>query len=202
MRRAANRAGMSDVIPPILREFPDTFETERLVIRCPRPGDGEAVNRAIVRSLERLQPWFPWAGHTPTVAETEENLRRAQVRFWERSDLRLLLFLKDGPTALAGSSGLHRINWTVPKFEIGYWATTGFEGKGYITEAVNGIAAFAFDTLGAARVEIRCDAVNARSVAVARRCGFEPEAHLHNDTRDVSGALRDTLIFARVRAID
>jgi len=189
----------ADKTLPILRDFPDTFETERLVIRCPRPGDGPVVNRAIVQSLDRFRPWFPWADHAPTVDETEANLRRAQAAFLERTDLRLLLFLRGDETALVGSSGLHRIKWAVPKFEIGYWATTGFEGKGYITEAVNGIAAFAFDTLGAARVEIECDARNERSAAVARRCGFTQEAHLRNHARDVDGALRDTLVFARVR---
>ena len=32
--------------------------------------------------------------------------------------------------------GLHRIDWAVPKFEIGYWARTSHAGRGYITEDV------------------------------------------------------------------
>ncbi len=187
--------------PPsaILRDFPDAFETERLVIRCPRPGDGAAVNQAIVQNLERFRPWFPWADHAPSLDETEANLREAHAKFLERSDLRLLLFLKNDASAFVGSSGLHQIDWSVPKFEIGYWLAAPFEGQGYMTEAVNGIAAFAFDTLGAARVEIRCDPHNEPSAAVARRCGFAHEARLRDDNRDVTGALRDTLIFARVQ---
>ena len=52
-----------------------------------------------------------------------------------------------------------------------------------------------FETLGANRVEIRCDALNARSAAVPRRLGFVHEATLRNDTRDHTGKLRDTFIF-------
>jgi hypothetical protein len=70
----------------------------------------------------------------------------------QRSELRLHLYLR-GTDTLVGSSGLQGIDWEVPTFEIGYWCRTGFTGRGYITEAVLGITAFAFDTLGARRVE-------------------------------------------------
>jgi RimJ/RimL family protein N-acetyltransferase len=68
-----------------------------------------------------------------------------------------------------------------------------------MTEAVKGIADFAFTQLEARRVEIRCDARNEKSAAVARRAGFDLEGHLRHETRDHNNALRDTLIFSRVR---
>jgi len=36
--------------PPILREVPDRFESERLLIRAPLPGDGPDVHAAITES--------------------------------------------------------------------------------------------------------------------------------------------------------
>ena len=95
-----------------------------------------------------------------------------------------------------GSGGLHRIDWSVPSFEIGYWCHTSFAGHGYITEAVRGIAAFAFDFLSASRVEIRCDSLNRRSVRVAERAGFRLEAELRNAEAGTDGSLRNTLIFS------
>jgi ribosomal-protein-serine acetyltransferase len=71
--------------------------------------------------------------------------------FVGREDL-LLLLLLGGTRTLGGGSGLHRIDWEVPKFEIGYRRRTRFTGQGYVTEAVRGISAFAFDTLGARRL--------------------------------------------------
>ena len=82
-----------------------------------------------------------------------------------------------------GGSGLHRIDWSVPNVEIGYWIRTRFEGRGFVTEAAALLAAFAFDTLQAQRVRIRCDAANARSAAVPRRLGFVHEATLRNEAR-------------------
>ena len=87
----------------------------------------------------------------------------------------------------------------MPRFEIGYWCRTSYAGKGYITEAVNAITAFAFDVLGARRVEIRCDALNLRSRRVAERCGFPLEATLRQFDRSVDGELRDELVFAKLR---
>ncbi|MDT8305571.1 MAG: GNAT family N-acetyltransferase [Anaerolineae bacterium] len=184
---------------PILRDFPEQFETERLLIRAPRPGDGAELNRAVRESWAELQAWMPWAqGKVPPQSESEARLREARARFLTREDLWLLLFMK-GSNTLVGSSGLHRINWAVPRFEIGYWVRTQFARRGYITEAVNGITAFAVDELGARRMEIRCDSRNLRSAAVARRCGYELEATLrHDDRHPVDGSLRDTLIFVRL----
>jgi len=183
----------------ILRDFPEELETERLTIRAPRPGDGAEMSRALHESWAELQEWMPWAqGSPPAEADSEARLREGRARFLTREDLWLLLFLK-GTRTLVGSSGLHRINWNVPRFEIGYWVRTPYAGKGYITEAVSGITAFAFDVLGARRVEIRCDSQNLRSAAVARRCGFAHEATLrHDDRQPQTGDLRDTLIFVKL----
>ncbi len=43
----------------ILRDFPHGFDSERLTIRCPLPGDGAALLEAIVESQAELAPWLP-----------------------------------------------------------------------------------------------------------------------------------------------
>ncbi len=183
---------------PILLDFPDQFETERLLLRAPRAGDGKAVNDAILESLDTLRPWMPWVHPVPTVTDTETHSRRMAARFITREDLALYLFRKsDG--LFVGGSGLHRIDWAVPRFEIGYWVRASLEGQGYITEAVNGITRFAFDLLDALRVEIRCDARNTRSAAVARRAGYTLDGCLRADDLTTDGQPRDTLVFSKIR---
>ncbi len=183
--------------PPILKDFPEGFETERLLIRSPLPGDGPEMHAAVNESIEELTPWTTWPKRHRTVDDSEESMRRARVRFLERSDLMLLLFLK-GTNTLVGSSGLHRMDWSVPKFEIGYWVRTRFVGEGYATEAVGGIGAFAFEHLGARRVEIRCDPHNRRSVRVAQRAGFRLEGELRNAEVGADGEPRNVLIFSMI----
>jgi RimJ/RimL family protein N-acetyltransferase len=186
---------------PILKDFPTSFDTERLTIRAPRPGDGAELNAAVRESWAELRPWMPWAAaeDAPDVAAHETYVRQAVAKFHMRDDLLMLLFLRGGET-LVGSSGLHRINWSVPRFEIGYWVRTPYAGRGFATEAAKGLADFAIQVLGARRVEIRCDARNERSAAVARRAGFIHEATLRCDDRHhLTGELRDTMIFALIR---
>ncbi len=183
---------------PILLDIPTQLESERLLIRAPQPGDGEAVNAAIRDSANELAPWMLWAQEVPSVQESEAHLRLSQVKFMERQDLQLLLFHKQTGQFI-GSSGLHQIDWKIRKFEIGYWIHTVHAGQGYISEAVRAITAFAMERLGANRIEIQCDARNTKSAEVAKRCGYTLEGTLRNHKLDPYGALRDTMIFSQVR---
>ncbi len=187
--------------PPILLDIPELFESERLTIRAPRWGDGPAVNEAIAESLAELRPWMPWAQEAPTVDATEANVRAARLHFLERTDLRLQL-VHTASGRFVGGSGLHRIDWAVRKFEIGYWIRTSEAGRGYASEAVAAITAYAARELAAERVEIRCDSRNERSRRVAERNGFTLEGTLRSERVDVSGAPCDALVFAKVRGYE
>ncbi len=182
---------------PIMKDFPEAFETERLLIRSPMPGDGPELYAAVRESMEELLPWMPWPTEHGAVEDSEAIARAARIRFLERTELRMHFYLK-GTETLVGSSGLHRIDWGVPKFEIGYWCRTGMTGRGHATEAVRGIAAFAFEVLGAKRVEIRCDPLNRPSARVAELVGFRLEGELRNDAIGTDGTLRNTLVFSAV----
>jgi len=182
---------------PSLIDFPDSFDTERLTIRAPRPGDSLEIVQAVNDSLAELRPWMKWAQAEPRVEDQEVRIRQRMADWITRRELLMLLFLR-GSETLVGSSGLHNINWAVRSFEIGYWVRTKFSGQGYVTEAVNGITTFAFRYLQARRVEIRCDAGNLRSIAVAKRCGFFLEGRFRRDDLGVNGDLRDTLLFSKI----
>ena len=184
---------------PVLLEFPESFESERLLIRAPKREDAAQSYEAVMNSLEAFRPWLPFAQKAPDLKETEAELIEAAANFKLRKDLRLHFFSKETGT-LIGSSGLHRIDWEVRKFEIGYWVDNRFEGKGYVTEAVERITRFAFEELEANRVEIRCDPENVRSRAVAERLDFELEGILRKETISrVNNKLRDTCVYAKIR---
>lgn len=183
----------------LLLAFPESFDTERLLIRAAGPEDAEAANAAVVESRAELTPWINWAEQEVDLDAVRENLVRARARFILREDLRFHLFLRDESASFVGSTGLHHIDWKVPRFEIGYWLSTRFTGRGYATEAVRGVTDFAFRQLDAERLEIWCDARNERSAAVARRAGFTQEAVLRNYERDTAGELSDALWFGLLR---
>ena len=179
---------------PLLLDFADEILTERLVLRPPRAGDGMAVNEAVLESIEALQRWMPWATPVPMPEHSESWCRNAAADFLARRQLPMLFFLRDSG-ALVGSSGMPRIDWEVPRFEIGYWVRRRYEGRGYATEAVGALTRFTFETLRAQRVEIRVDDRNERSWRVAERLGYRLEGVLRNEARDAYG-LRDTRVYA------
>lgn len=185
---------------PIMREFPYEFESERLTIRGPLPGDETAVHQAVVESQEVLKQWMPWAIEIPSEEDYAVRVREEQLNFLARKNMWMLLFLK-GTDTLIGCSGYPRFKWDIPSVEVGYWVRTGYGGHGYITEATARLTELAFDVLGAKRVEIRCDALNKRSAAVPQRLGFTLEGILKHDSRHhLTNQLRDTMIFAKVRS--
>ena len=193
-----DRESTGRLTSPILRDVRDEFESERLLIRAPRPGDGAAVHEAIQESLAELLPWMPWAHEPHSVDASEAFARLAQANFLARRDLPLFLFRRDDGM-FVGGSGLHDLNWSVPSFGIGYWVRTSLAGQGFATEATVQIAEFAFDELAAERVEIWCDAANERSAAVAQRAGFGFEARMQRNRRNTAGDLADSLCFVRLR---
>jgi RimJ/RimL family protein N-acetyltransferase len=189
---------------PLLIDLPEHLETDRLLLRPPRRGDGRALNEAVCASQAELAPWMPWAATLPSVDESEAHCRRQHARFLLREDLVLLIFLRtaEGAGELVGATGLHRIDWHLRKFEIGYWRRSGREGSGLLTEAVRAVARLAVDVLDARRVEIRTDDRNVRSWKLAERAGFTLEALLRFDSVTPAGAPRSTRIYARVRGAE
>ena len=186
--------------PPevILRALPDEFPGPRVLVRPYRPGDGAAMWDAIEESREHLRPWMPWVEEHACPDDSERFVRRAQARWLARESLMTGIWSRSDGTFL-GSSGLESLDWDTPSFEVGYWLRPSQQGHGYATETVRLMCRLAFETLGAARLFLRCDVRNARSAAVARRAGFVQEAMFRNESRDPRGELRDMVFFAMVR---
>ena len=179
----------------------ECIETPRMRLRVPVPADANELNAAVSASFSELTAWMPWARSPQSIDETREFCEDSQRR-WLDDDHYNLLMVDASNGAIIGGTGFPRLDWQVPRFEIGYWCHTDHVGRGYVSEATYALAAYAFTELSAARVELRMDNLNERSWRVAERLGFELEGVLHSDTRDGRGRLRDTRVYAAVRLED
>ncbi|WP_281202300.1 GNAT family N-acetyltransferase [Cytobacillus kochii] len=187
---------------PILVDFPEKIETERLYFRPCLPGDGKIVHESIAVSRDSLKKWLPFAVKEETVEEVEAGIRASFAEFINRSDFRLHIYLKENHL-FVGSIGLHRINWEIKKFEIGYWCDSRQIKNGYITEAAEALTAFCFEHFKANRVEIRCDEKNIDSRRIPERLGFPLEGILRNDNLATDNiSLRSTCVYAKVKVDD
>jgi ribosomal-protein-serine acetyltransferase len=170
---------------------------QKVVVRPYRLEDAEALFEAVVESRQHIWPWLPWGDSHQTVDDSRDFILRSQAKWLLREEDLTVGVFDAGSGRYLGGSGLHVRGWDIPAFEIGYWIRASAEGHGYISEAVQLLTDFAFASLGARRVMIRCDARNVRSAAVAERLGFVREARLRNDGVSADGTVRDTLIFSR-----
>lgn len=187
---------MTAILEVLLLNVPEAVETERLSLRATRAGMGPAIYEAVRESKRDLDRWMPWSRETKSTNDTERHCREMQLKWHAREELDFCIHRRaDG--LLVGKGGLHTIDWTVPRFEIGYWIRTSCGRRGYATEATLGLVELA-RALNAARVEISSDARNAASRRVAEKSGFELEGIRRRSRRDAKGALADSCMYARV----
>ena len=187
---------------PLLEFVPECITTPRLIVRSARASDGAALNAAVIESMEALRPYMPWAQTEPSAAQSEGECRRMQARLLLREDLPMLMFERDADGhegAFVGGTGLHRIDWKVRRFEVGYWCRTSRVGQGFVGEAVEAITRCAFEQMQARRVEVRMDDGNVRSWRVAERAGFTLEGVLRCQSLTPTGEPRDTRVYAKDR---
>ena len=180
-----------------MSRLPREIRTARLCLRLPALDDARALNAAIVASHEALSAWMDWAVQPQTLAQTTEFIRGSLDGWAQERELNLLMVTSD-TDEIIGATGYPRLDWNVPRFEIGYWCRSDRTGRGYVSEATWALARHAFESLAANRVELRMDEKNRRSWAVAERLGFRHEATLRNEVRVPDGSLRDTRIYGAV----
>ena len=182
---------------PILIDIPMPIVTDRILLRVPQAGDGEVLFEGMKETFDQLQQWMnPWAKELGTVDTAEATCRRAQARFLLREDIMILAFEKDSNN-FVGASGLHRFDWTLRRFEIGYWVRANAQGKGYATEITNALTRFAFKQLEARSVMIGHAAGNDRSKNVIRKLGFELEGHAKLAHELPNGDIVDEFTYSR-----
>lgn len=83
------------------------------------------------------------------------------------------------------------------RLEIGWtWLGLAWQRSGANTEAKTLLLTHAFETLGAWRVELKTDALNAKSRAAIIRIGATQEGILRRHTLTDTGRVRDTVYFS------
>ena len=135
---------------------------------------------------------------------TEEGLTAALVKAWiddvahemsEGGNVRLAIAYAVSNAAV-GQVGVAP-DWSASTAELFYWLAAPARGRGLTARAVRLVTAWAFRELGLARVEIRVDVRNARSLRVARAAGFVEEG-VSRSAQRFKGERIDTVVFSRL----
>lgn len=165
----------------ILIDIPMPITTPRLILRPAMPGDGKALHEAKAETYEMLALWMPWAKPDASLEDDEAVVRDAYAKFIRREDMMLIGFSRlNGEFVVA--TGLHRFDWSIRRFEIGYWTRARYQNQGYVTEAANALTRYAFGALKANAVDIQHAEGNEISARVPKKLGFEYESAMRFGT--------------------
>ncbi|HEX9122231.1 MAG TPA: GNAT family N-acetyltransferase [Actinomycetota bacterium] len=143
--------------------------TERLLLRRSRPEDAEAISA--YRSDPEVHRYQGWERTDPNGvrAEIEEMARRApgEPGGWVQ------FTVEDRESGrLVGDVGISTADGEPGVIKLGYTMAPAFQGRGYATEAVRALVAYAFDTLGVEIVRAYASAENLPSIRVAEKAGL------------------------------
>ena len=166
-----------------------------LTLRPLEPGDAAALFRLIDGDRDRLGQWLPWVDETRSEGDSARFVADAAEERQRRRSLVLGMFLD---ATLAGTIGLHYIEWFDRCAEVGYWIARDREGQGHVVRAARAVLGFAFGTAGLNRIVIRCAIGNERSQRVAERLGFRREGVLR-EAHYVRGRYLDQHLYALLR---
>jgi ribosomal-protein-alanine N-acetyltransferase len=156
-----------------------SIETRRLTIRLAQIADVPEVIRYYQENRVHLQPFSP--AFAPDFLEAATWLEQVAVRareFEAGDSFRAFLFERDSPARVLGNINLTQVQrGAFHSCVLGYNLAAAEQGKGYMTEAVNGAVAFAFGVWNLHRVAANYMPRNSRSAAVLQRCGFQVDGH-------------------------
>lgn len=143
-----------------------------MVLRSYTPDDAPGLAAAAAASLDHLAPWMPWATREGVTVEAMQTfITDTTARAADGSEAVYGLFDPTDGTCLGGC-GLHDRLAEPGGIEVGYWLRVDATGRGLMTRVVGALCEVGLGLDGVTRIEVRCDATNARSAGVPRRLGF------------------------------
>ena len=149
----------------------------------------------VVQNKWHLDPWMPWVETTRSVDDIKVFIQNGIEQYGQRNGFQLAIIKIN---RIVGVVGLHYIDWSAGKTEIGYWLSQDVEGQGIMTKALKALIARLFESCKLRRIEIKADPRNHRSRAIPKRLGFLEEGIL-KQAMDYRDERRDQVLYSLLK---
>ncbi|PPR26485.1 MAG: putative ribosomal N-acetyltransferase YdaF [Alphaproteobacteria bacterium MarineAlpha10_Bin3] len=171
-----------------------------LVLRPPHRRDEGQWIEIREKSREFLEFWEPkWPNDATRPAAFRRRLQRFNAEWREGTTHAFLIFGRENGT-LYGGITLSNVRRGVAQCgSVGYWVGEAHARNGVMSEALQLLLNYAFDTLGLHRVEAACLPSNAPSRGLLAKSGFIQEGLARRYLR-INGVWQDHVLFAILRA--
>lgn len=161
------------------------------------PRDAAEMFRLIDSNRAYLRQWLPWVDYNVSVEDTagfiamkmeqHNNNQGTHYGIWHQG-------------RLAGTLGVHRIDWFNKNTALGYWLAAPFQGRGLMTKAVAVyMDRLVFGSWGLERLAIQAATGNVRSRAIPERLGFQLEGVLRH-IEFLNGRFVDHAVYSMLRS--
>jgi len=165
-----------------------------LHLRAYRADDAPALLAAVRESIDTVGRWLPWC-HAQ-YGEADAHAWIAHCAEGWRDDEHYAFAVFDAATAtLCGAVGLNQRNRAHKFINLGYWVRASRQREGIAVRAAALIAAFGFERLKLARIEIVTTPDNLASQRVAAALGAVYEGVARNRIM-VHGQAADALMYS------
>lgn len=155
--------------------FAESIDTNRFVLRVPRPTDGAAVYDAVSDVIEQLRAWpgsWPWASQPQSVAVSTAHCERARGCFEAQQRWNMFVFDKN-TNKVVGNAEFHTIHRESRMWELGVWTRPGWQHRGVMTEALTTLLAWMKTNNADIEIVIKIDCANSVSKQLAKKVGFK-----------------------------
>ncbi len=177
------------------------LETARLLLRSPQEIEGAQTCAYYRKNRDFLRPFSPKTEDTFYTEACQSALLQEQTQDWEAGRAcRFFLCSKAAPDCVIGTVALSNIvRAAFCSCFLGYSMDAAQTRRGYMTEAVEQMVAFAFEKLQLHRIEGNVMPRNRASRAVLEKCGFIQEG-ISKQYLQINGVWEDHIHYVRLNA--
>lgn len=172
-----------------------TLEIGRLILRPFEPSD--VARLRIIAGERRIADTTISVPHPFADSDASAWIEESCRDMLERKAYGFAIVLRE-TGVLIGYGALRDIDTEHAQAEISFWISGDHEGKGYVTEAVDRLITFAFETLNLNRLCAFHMVRNSGSKQVLQKLGFVQEGYLRQRVRKW-GVFEDVLAWSRLR---
>lgn len=152
----------------ILLNIPTSFETSRLQLRKPFPGDGE-----------ELYPFLSIQNPLITPEDAEYIIRESHINFISRKSMTFHIYLRE-QVLFIGMITILPVNWDIPYVQISFLFDEKYQHNYYEIESLKASIYYAKHILQANRIEIQCIEEDNFNKNIIEEIGFQLEGKLKN----------------------
>ncbi len=171
--------------------FPESLETERLVLRRYCSADAPGILELVDKNRSHLiQNFSQMAKGLSQADDIRSFLEDKTVQWNTRRGFCYGIWSKVSKPQI-GQLQVKNIVWEVPSAELSYFVDSSSQRRGFASEAISAILHAAFDQFDFRRIYVRIVPSNKESISLANKLGFKHEGLHRNEFRCGFGELHD-----------